>query len=276
MFKNKSKILILVEGAKTDLKLMKHLLSIYGITNDHEIVSYNSKIYALYEEMFHDNDPESMDLLQVLKERESDPERKKIFDQFYSDILLIFDLDPQDQDFSATKIKEMLTHFNESTEYGKLYLNYPMVEAFYHMSSIPDPHIIPVLYRLMNCKITHTKHASIGKIETMIQENLPSIRKNVILLFNRISKRLITLSALPHHFLYLMPKRSFMSNTCCSIHKIYFLFSALAYFSFLIIIQSSFSSQQLLILQLHNTYFEKLSLDSFFFLPPSITFPRLF
>jgi len=140
MFKNKSKILILVEGAKTDLKLMKHLLSIYGITNDHEIVSYNSKIYALYEEMFHDNDPESMDLLQVLKERESDPERKKIFDQFYSDILLIFDLDPQDQDFSATKIKEMLTHFNESTEYGKLYLNYPMVEAFYHMSSIPDPH----------------------------------------------------------------------------------------------------------------------------------------
>ena len=32
----------------------------------------------------------------------------------------------------------MSCYFTESSEMGKLYLNYPMVEAFYHMKSIPD------------------------------------------------------------------------------------------------------------------------------------------
>lgn len=32
----------------------------------------------------------------------------------------------------------MAEYFVESSDMGKLYLNYPMVEAFYHMSSIPD------------------------------------------------------------------------------------------------------------------------------------------
>lgn len=31
-----SKILVIVEGAKTDLRLMKHLLNIYGIDKKHE------------------------------------------------------------------------------------------------------------------------------------------------------------------------------------------------------------------------------------------------
>jgi len=33
----------------------------------------------------------------------------------------------------------MASFFVESSDMGKLYLNYPMVEAFYHMKSIPDP-----------------------------------------------------------------------------------------------------------------------------------------
>lgn len=32
----------------------------------------------------------------------------------------------------------MMEYFTESSDMGKLYLNYPMVEAFYHMKSIPD------------------------------------------------------------------------------------------------------------------------------------------
>lgn len=130
-----SKILVLVEGAKTDLRLMEHLLHIYGIDNSHEVVSYNTNIYVLYQEMFADGDPSSIDILQLLKERERNPVKKEIFDARYSDILLVFDLDPQ---FSADKILEMMEFFVESSDMGKLYLNYPMVEAFYHMKSIPD------------------------------------------------------------------------------------------------------------------------------------------
>lgn len=132
------KILMIVEGAKTDVKLMTHLLDMYGISRNHEIVSYNTNIYTLYREMFADGDPDSMDILQILKSRESDQDKKKIFDEVYSDILLIFDLDPQAPDYSAEKINEMQQYFTESSDMGKLYLNYPMVEAFYHMEEIPD------------------------------------------------------------------------------------------------------------------------------------------
>ncbi len=138
MDKVKAKILILVEGPKTDTKLMNHLLEVYGINQSHQIVSYNTNIYALYNQMFRDNDPRDIDLLQLLKEHEKNPEAKKIFDEYYSDILLIFDLDPQDPLYSEDKIKCMMEYFVESSDMGKLYLNYPMVEAFYHMKSIPD------------------------------------------------------------------------------------------------------------------------------------------
>ena len=32
----------------------------------------------------------------------------------------------------------MLNYFNKSTNNGKLYINYPMVESFKHLKSIPD------------------------------------------------------------------------------------------------------------------------------------------
>ena len=98
---NKPKILFLVEGAKTDVRLMQKLLSIYGFDQKYEIISYNTNIYTLYNEMFRDNDPADLDLLQVLKEHEKDPRKKPLFDQSYSDILLIFDLDPQDPLFTS-------------------------------------------------------------------------------------------------------------------------------------------------------------------------------
>jgi len=53
--------------------------------------------------------------------------------------LLVFDLDPQDDKFDDDKIRKMETYFCESSDMGKLYLNYPMIEAFYHMPVIPDP-----------------------------------------------------------------------------------------------------------------------------------------
>lgn len=138
MNKKRRKILILVEGAKTDVRLMEHLLKIYKIDIKHEIVSYNTNIYTLYKDMFEKSNPEDMDILQILKEREQNEEKKEIFDEKYTDILLIFDLDPHDNQFSEEKITRMMSYFVESSDMGKLYLNYPMVEAFYHMNNIPD------------------------------------------------------------------------------------------------------------------------------------------
>ena len=139
MSNGKQRILVLVEGAKTDIRLMQYLLITYQIDIQYEIVPYCTNIYTLYHEMFEVNDPEDMDLLQLLKSREPDLKRKLIFNYPYSDVLLIFDLDPQDPGFSPEKIRRMAEYFVESSDVGKLYLNYPMVEAFYHMACIPDP-----------------------------------------------------------------------------------------------------------------------------------------
>lgn len=48
MSDGKSKILVLVEGAKTDVKLMQKLFEVYGISERYEILSYNTNIYTLY------------------------------------------------------------------------------------------------------------------------------------------------------------------------------------------------------------------------------------
>ncbi len=133
------KILVLVEGEKADVKLMEKLLTVYGIKSIHQIISYKTNIYSLYNSMFkHHDDYDSLDLLQTLKETEKDARQRKILSERYTDILLIFDLDPQDPQFAVEKILKMSEYFVESSDMGKLYLNYPMVEAFYHMKSIPD------------------------------------------------------------------------------------------------------------------------------------------
>ena len=135
---SKRKILILVEGAKTDFRLVKHLLDVYELDEQYEIVSYNTNIYALYNTMFKNVDPAEISLLEHLREHEPNPVKKQIFNEKYSDILLVFDFDPHDYEFSDEKILEMSGYFVESTDMGKLYLNYPMAESFYHMKSIPD------------------------------------------------------------------------------------------------------------------------------------------
>lgn len=138
---HRKKILLLVEGAKTDGRIMTKLFQLYDFDAKYEIIPYRTNIYVLYQEMFGDDneDYENLDILQVLKAREKDFERKKIFDERYTDVLLVFDLDPQDPLFNAHHIRMMQHYFNESSDMGKLYLNYPMIEAFYHLSSIPDP-----------------------------------------------------------------------------------------------------------------------------------------
>lgn len=138
MDNKQSKILVLVEGEKRDVNLMTHLFGIYGITGKHEIVPYRTTIYELYNSMFVGKNPADFDILLHLKARESDSVRKLIFDERYVEILLIFDLDPHDDRYSDKAIREMMDYFTESTDMGKLYINYPMVEAFYHMCSIPD------------------------------------------------------------------------------------------------------------------------------------------
>jgi hypothetical protein len=68
MYENKAKVLLIVEGERTDDKLMRHLFDIYGISDSHEIVPFRTNIYTLYKKMFIDDEPENLDVQNVLLE----------------------------------------------------------------------------------------------------------------------------------------------------------------------------------------------------------------
>lgn len=134
---NVRKILILVEGSGLEVDLMNIVFKEYKLNLNYKIYQYSTNIYELYERMFkgNENDLESLDLLGILREKDK---KSSILNDVFSDIILIFDYEPQDNRFEIERINLLLEHFNESTENGKLYINYPMCESIKHLKSNPD------------------------------------------------------------------------------------------------------------------------------------------
>ena len=133
----KRRVLLVVEGERKEVELFSKLFKEYELDLDYEIYSYCANVHDLYERMFSDGDPNDLSLMGVLREWASD-EDKQLFNQDYSDVLLVFDYDPQDNRFSPERLEVMQDYFNESTDEGKLYINYPMVEACKHFCALPD------------------------------------------------------------------------------------------------------------------------------------------
>lgn len=78
----------------------------------------------------------TLSTIAIFRRRWSHASRRRQSD--YSDILLVFDFGRQDNRFSHERLATMLKHFSESTDEGKLYINYPMVEACRHFAYLPD------------------------------------------------------------------------------------------------------------------------------------------
>ena len=137
---SKRDILVLAEGEATDYKLITRLLSTYGIYEEHQVVVYGTSAYLLYDALFRDSvGNEVLDIALHLREREDNPEKKALLSQRFSRILLIFDFDPQSTYYSQEKITELSKYFTDAADMGVLYINYPMIESYYHLKSIPDP-----------------------------------------------------------------------------------------------------------------------------------------
>lgn len=140
----KSKILLVVEGEKVEVELFEHFYSLYGLENI-EIVAYKTNIYAFYNRLKKDFsnkegniDYEFIDLPLFLNEYFNLEGENLLNSYDFNDKILIFDFDPQDTSYSPDILKELMDNFSNSTEIGKLYLNYPMVESFKHITSLED------------------------------------------------------------------------------------------------------------------------------------------
>ena len=132
-------ILFIVEGEVDEVNILgndtKGLLSLIGVNAN--VVAVANPIYELYDFLHND---EYEDIVSYLKfKKKIQIERAK---GAFSAIYLVFDFEHHYKKYSDEKIIEMLKFFNNETENGKLYISYPMIEAFYHINSIPDPEYI--------------------------------------------------------------------------------------------------------------------------------------
>lgn len=222
----KSRILFCVEGEKTDVTLMEKLIALYKeeLDIDYEIIPYRTNIYRLYNAMFEGVDPSQMDLLVTLREHEPDPEKKQLFNKRYSDILLVFDMDPQDSYFSPNKLEIMADYFNNSTDQGKLYLNFPMLEAFYHMKSMPDCEFNQrtVDLAVLKNKLYKDLVRREGRGFRTKEEFSVAIRHNVEKAWNLVKRspdkeRVPSLSSILDEQLLLLAKEDKVAVLCCCV-----------------------------------------------------------
>lgn len=154
MAHSKNKILLLVEGTKTEPYLMEMYANALQEDFELNVVSFSTNIYVLYQSIKSVNDQFGYDststlemLKSILKDRELKLEKNrnseeslkirndlKILEDKFPYVYLLFDLEMQDNHFTdeekKTVLIKMQEYFNDETENGLLLINYPMIESF--------------------------------------------------------------------------------------------------------------------------------------------------
>ncbi len=150
-----ARALVIVEGARAEPRLFRKMAETFGI--DAEIVVYGTNIYDLYRRLHEDEEGDDIDsgflnIKDVLREMTDDENEKARLDGDFAYTYLVFDFDVQhherddglDIDARVVKnlpmIKWMAGRFTDETDEtaGKLYINYPMMEAFRDADSFFD------------------------------------------------------------------------------------------------------------------------------------------
>ena len=75
---------------------------------------------------------DTMEVLRACKTSED----QSVLDRKFTDIFLVFDIDPHDSLFDGEKLVQLAEVFCESTDVGKLYINYPMMESLKHIRDL--------------------------------------------------------------------------------------------------------------------------------------------
>jgi len=134
------RILLIVEGPNDEKALVEKLWDRFDKGAYYSIYTYETNIYVLMNQLFEDGEiDKDLDLLRLLKSQDV-PESKRIRkDENFTDIYLIFDLDPQDPGADFNLLRKMLRFFDDSSVRGKLFINYPMMQSFRHITGQEDP-----------------------------------------------------------------------------------------------------------------------------------------
>ncbi len=145
--------LLIVEGNHEKNKLFQLIFQTFPEIEIaiEDVLIYGTNIYILYNDIVKEYGDqwyeEDVDLPFIIGKKKNHyiTLNKKDFTNIY----LIFDYEHHDPNFSELKIGNMQRYFSDSTDMGKLYINYPMIESYQHFSCFPDPS-----YEDLNVKVT--------------------------------------------------------------------------------------------------------------------------
>ena len=135
-----SKILMLTEGKDPDKKLIEDIINKFQIKGE-VIWAKIGTIYAFYKDIKEKYD-ENMDVIRYIKYKYSDKISKEFKASEISYVYLFFDYDLHsklNEEYEniekiyerINEISEINSFFENETENGKLYLSFPMIEAYH-------------------------------------------------------------------------------------------------------------------------------------------------
>lgn len=151
-------ILFVFEGRKSEPQIFKALEYLYFNTRQTLVCSYGNNIYDLYREL--SSLDGAGDIVSLLRERDKDntdsPFSTETKSSDFSEIFLFFDYDFQNRNLTLEqmnkRISEMLGMFSDETDTGKLYINYPMVEAIRYTKKLPDEDFVEYTITRKECQ----------------------------------------------------------------------------------------------------------------------------
>lgn len=139
-------ILFIFEGTRREPDIFRTLEYLFFKKGQTIVCSFGNNIYELYRQL---NQLDGAgDIVSLLREsNKNNPESpfdKDVKSSDFSEIFLFFDYDFQNRNLTLAQmnqqLSEMLSLFDDETENGKLYINYPMIEAIRYTKELPDDH----------------------------------------------------------------------------------------------------------------------------------------
>lgn len=132
-------ILFILEGSRAEPRFLRKIITLTRTNDGYEFFSYNTNLHRMLSGMFVGDDiDDDLDFLEYLKSCKTNKDDAGVLDRKFSDIFLIFDMDPHDQNYDPDRVAKALSYFDDSTDNGKLYVNYPMLESFKHIPCLDD------------------------------------------------------------------------------------------------------------------------------------------
>lgn len=137
---SKKDLLFITEGEKDEPRFINKYLKVCIPNVEYTIYSYSTTIHTLAKGIFNKEGEidKDLDIKNVLKEQEQDLVKRRVLEKDYTDIILVFDFEPHCNSPEFEKIGKMIEYFNDSSNMGKLYINYPMMQSYKHLKSLPD------------------------------------------------------------------------------------------------------------------------------------------